>query len=375
MKLSIVVPTRNEVENIGPLLAGIERATRGLPTEVIFVDDSSDRTPVRIQELSHQFSFDVSLVTRPPGRRHGGLGGAVVEGCRTARGHWVCVMDADLQHPPELIPRLLARAEETAADIVLGSRLAKGGSTYGLGLRRSVVSRVLAITTRALFPVRLQGVSDPMTGFFLVRRSGIDLDRLRPDGFKILLEILVRCPTLRVSELPFRFGRRQAGRSKTSLREGVRLLRLLLRLADRHFPRFLVVGESGFIINNLILAILKELAGLHYLVSAVMATQGSTLWNFGLTETWVFPDRGHDRSRLQRLAMFFVLNNAALVLRGPILYVLTGLLGLHYLTSNMISLLTLTVLRYALAGRWIWPTARRARRMLDSYAPEARNPT
>jgi dolichol-phosphate mannosyltransferase len=240
LRLSIVVPTKNEAENIEPLLGRIERVMNGTPIEVVFVDDSSDSTPQRIREAGDKFPFNISLIARSLGCQKGGLGGAVVEGLRAAQGQWVCIMDADLQHPPELIPQLLAQAARTGADVVLGSRMAEGGSTESLGRFRRVISRVLAVISQALFPRRLQNVSDPMSGFFLIRREAVDVGRLRPDGFKILVEILIRFPDLRVSEIGFRFGSRHAGRSKAGLREGFRLFRHFLRLCLTDSQRFFV---------------------------------------------------------------------------------------------------------------------------------------
>jgi dolichol-phosphate mannosyltransferase len=229
-RLSVVVPTRNEADNVAPLIARLECC---LPDgcQVLFVDDSDDDTPERVRRVSAGAAVEVALIARPAGQRDGGLGGAVIEGARAAGGEWLCVMDGDLQHPPELVPVLLARAEQTGADLVLASRLAPGGSVGTLSRSRAALSRALAWTTTRLFSEPLRGVTDPMTGFFVVRRQALRLDRLRPDGFKILLEILVRTPGLRVAEIPFRFESRHAGRSKAGLREMARLARTLARLA------------------------------------------------------------------------------------------------------------------------------------------------
>jgi glycosyltransferase involved in cell wall biosynthesis len=230
-RLSVLVPTRNEADNVEPLLERLERAMPGERCEVIFVDDSDDDTAERVRRGAAGSRLDVVLVARPAGARPGGLGGAVLEGLHAATGDWVCVMDGDLQHPPELVPALLERAESTGSDLVLASRLAPGGSVGSMGPVRAALSRVLAWTTIHLFAGRMRGVSDPLTGFFVVRRASLRPERLHPDGFKILLEILVRTPGLRVAEVPFRFDARHAGRSKAGLREAVRLGRTLARLS------------------------------------------------------------------------------------------------------------------------------------------------
>jgi len=230
--LSILVPTRNEADNVAPLLQRLERCLDGSGerTEVVFIDDSDDDTPDQVRRAAASSSLAVRLVARAPGERAGGLGGAVIAGAREASGEWVCVMDGDLQHPPELVPVLLERAQSQGADLVLASRLAPGGSVGKMSAGRAAISRTLAWTTMRLFPEALTGVTDPMTGFFVVRRGALRLEQLRPDGFKILLEILVRTPGLRVAEIPFRFENRVAGRSKAGVAEMARLLRTLVRL-------------------------------------------------------------------------------------------------------------------------------------------------
>src|SRR5215208_7182247 len=283
-EVSLIIPTRNEAGNIEPLLMRVHQALKGIPTEVVFVDDSTDNTPEVIQKLQEWFPLHITLIARPAERRKNGLGGAVVEGFQVAQGTWVCVMDADLQHPPEMIPRLLHQATKTGSDVVMGSRLAAGGDASSLGFTRNLISNVFAWTTRLTFPQRLRKVTDPLTGFFLTRRAAVNAEDLRPDGFKILLEILVSHPHLTVSEVPIQFGYRNAGESKASVSETVKFFRGLLRLrlaGNTHFVKFLLVGLSGLFVNSLVLWGFAELTAMHYLIAAIVATQASTLWNFG----------------------------------------------------------------------------------------------
>jgi dolichol-phosphate mannosyltransferase len=349
--LSLVAPTKNERGNVAALAARLESVLPTVAMEIIFVDASTDGTDELIEEIAARSARDVVLLRQAPDGRGSGLGGAVVQGLRAARAPWVCVMDADLQHPPELIAELLEEAESRDIDLVVASRYCDEGSARGLGFARAIASRSTTTAARLLFPRRLRGVADPMSGFFLVRRDAIDPDALRPRGFKILLELLIRNPGLRCAEVSFTFGERHAGRSKATVREALRYLSLLARL---RFARFGVVGASGLVVNTLLLALLTDVVGLFYLVSAVIATQGSTLWNFSLTELWVFAGRDHKRARKTRMAMFFLMNNIALLLRGPLLVLLTSGLGIHYVVSNVLSLAVLTIARFALADTWIW---------------------
>ena len=228
-ELSVVVPTRNEAAGIGRFLDALLPALDGIDAEVIVVDDSTDETPEVVERHVHRSSQPIRLRHRAAHERTGGLGGAVKVGFETAQGRFVAVMDADLQHPPAMLPLMLAAASD-GADLVVGSRFTGVGDVGDFGPVRTAVSQGAASLARLFFPRRLLEVSDPMSGLFLVRRDRLVVDELRPHGFKILLELLVRSAPLRVAEVPYTFGERVAGESKASVREGCRYLVHLLRL-------------------------------------------------------------------------------------------------------------------------------------------------
>jgi dolichol-phosphate mannosyltransferase len=229
--LSVVVPTRNERDNVAPLLAALGDALAGLDTELVVVDDSDDGTADEFARCAGRAPFPVRIAVRRPDDARRGLGWAVVRGFGSARGEFVCVMDADLQHPPALARTLLAVARRERADVVIASRYVPGGSATGLGgVRRRLASRGLGLLARLAFPGRVGPVRDPMSGYFLVRRALLDGVALRPVGYKILVEVLVRCRPRRVREVPYRMHPRHAGRTKTGVREGLNVLCHLLRL-------------------------------------------------------------------------------------------------------------------------------------------------
>jgi len=233
--LSVLVPTRNEAKNVDALIDRLSEALEGLSTEVIFVDDSDDSTPevinAAIRDRSPADRLQVSLLHRAPGTRDAGLGGAVVAGLARAQGTWVCVMDGDLQHPPETVLPMLAAAESRDATFVVASRYCDGGDSAGLaGVTRHVLSRAASGAAKTLFWRALRPVSDPMSGFFLFRRDVVDHRTLRPQGFKILMEMAVRTPGLRITEVPYTFGERHAGESKANRREAIAYARHLSRL-------------------------------------------------------------------------------------------------------------------------------------------------
>jgi glycosyltransferase involved in cell wall biosynthesis len=229
--VSVVVPTREEAANVFELhrrVAAVLRAI-GVEWELVYVDDSDDETPRVVRELAHE-SESVRLLHRPPNQRVGGLAGALAIGLCNARGDVVVVMDGDLQHPPETIGRLLPPLLMGEADVSIGSRYIPGGGCEGLGGPwRRTVSVTSKLLSYAVFP-EVRAVSDPGSGLFGLRREVIDGVVLRPEGFKMLLELLVRGSWERAYEFPYAFGGRMYGASKTTMREGTRFLRHVGRL-------------------------------------------------------------------------------------------------------------------------------------------------
>ncbi len=253
--LSIIVPTLNEAENlpllvprIGAAVGGIEFVVAGGYEIIIVDDDSRDRTPAVCAELAK--AYPLRLITRH--NPTAGLSGAVLEGFAAARGDILLVMDADLQHPPESIGALIAPLITGKSDFVLGSRHVAGGTTAGRwGWARRLNSAVATALARP-FAGRM---SDPMSGFFALRRATLDqARRLTPLGYKIGLELMCKCRIQHPVEVPIAFGLRAKGESKLSLKEQFRYLEHLSRLYDFSFPRaspilkfLIVLGASWFV--------------------------------------------------------------------------------------------------------------------------------
>lgn len=233
--VSVVVPTFNEAGSIAELLHRLSLLLDPEYSEVLVVDDSTDDTVREATAEAERLPHVIRIIHRP--HPDGGLSGAVIAGMRLAARRWVVVMDGDLQHPPEAVPRLVATGRERDAGIVLGSRYCAGGRSSGLdGRFRHAVSSTSTVAARLLFPRRLHGCTDPMSGFFAVRLDALDLDALHPRGFKILLEVLVR-HRLALAEVPYDFGTRHGGVSKASLANGTAYLRQLVALRFAHAPR------------------------------------------------------------------------------------------------------------------------------------------
>lgn len=345
--LSLVIPTFNEQDNVEALVSQLEVALGALDAELIFVDDSTDDTPQRIRDVAGATTLPIRLLHRDV--PIGGLSGAVVAGLRAATGTWAVVMDGDLQHPPTVVPELV-RAQSDC-DVVVASRYVPGGGAGGLSSAlRHGISRGSTVLVRALFPRRLRECTDPMSGFYAVRLAALDLDALRPQGYKILLETLVRTP-LRVREVPFTFGSRVAGQSKAGVREGMAFLRQLLALRVPAPVVFALVGASGIVPNLAVVAALPQL-GVSVVVASAVAIQVALAWNFVGTELLVFRDRRVGQL-WHRAARFWAVGNVDL-LRLPFVALLVHAIGMGGVSANAITLAAAFLIRYQLTSRLVY---------------------
>lgn len=229
--VSLIIPTRNEEENLPALIQKLSEVLEGKSCEVILVDDSDDATAQVATWLAIESGLNLSVIHREGDARQGGLSTAVLAGIAAAHGEYVCIMDADLQHPPQLIGLMLEAAADRDVDIVIASRYVEGGSDAGLsGRARRMISLLSKRLVKTAFRSRLRTVSDPLSGFFLARRSLLDETALRPIGFKILLDILVRSDWQVAKDVPLQFERRAAGSSKATLKQGRDFLSHVARL-------------------------------------------------------------------------------------------------------------------------------------------------
>lgn len=231
--LSLVIPTRNEADNVERVITSICSVLPGDDKELIFVDDSDDDTPATLQRLLNQADCPGLVLQRANGHRAGGLSTAVCRGFATSSGDYVCTMDADLQHPASAVPMLLEAVEQTGADIVVGSRYLDGGGVAGFdGRSRKLISNLARAAAHRTLPCS-RVTSDPLSGFFLVNRRVFEGVELRPVGYKILLEIIVRGRWKSLADVPYAFHSRNAGMSKATLREGLRFVRHLALLGPQ----------------------------------------------------------------------------------------------------------------------------------------------
>jgi dolichol-phosphate mannosyltransferase len=292
-ELSIIVPTYCEAENIVPLIGALSAALHGVDWEVIFVDDDSpDRTADIIRALGQRDSCIRGI--RRVGRR--GLAGASIEGMLSSSAEVVAVMDCDLQHDETALPKMLAQIRN-GADLVVATRY-RGGGTAGGGLS-AWRQRASKAATRLTHGLLKTDVSDPMSGFFMIRRQGLDniAPRLSTDGFKILLDILASRPAgLKIAEVPYAFRPRQNGQSKLSERIIVEFLSLLAAKALGNWisPRFVLfslVGASGVAIHLMALNLVPAITAISFNGAQIAASYIAMTWNFYLNNAMTYRDR------------------------------------------------------------------------------------
>ncbi len=377
MQLTVIVPTFNEAPNVAELVRRTAEATRGIDAEILFVDDSTDDTPDVVREVAASAALPVRLIHRE--HATGGLGGAVVEGIKAAASDICIVMDGDLQHPPEDIPALLHRHRHGDVDLVVASRYVGGGESAGLADQtRVLVSRGSTMVTKAMFPIRLKDVSDPMTGFFLLDRRAVDLEGLKPRGFKILLEVLARKP-LRVAEVPFRFGHRFAGESKASFRQGMHFLTQLTALRFGKMSLFAIIGGLGALANLAIMYALTH-SGMNYVVAAIIAAEVTIVGNFLLQERFVFQDmRGEASGVWSRFVKSFGFNNAEAVIRIPVIALLVQTWHISSVIAAAMTLLVAFFVRFLFHSLVVYAPRRlgepsRARQLVDELDRQALSP-
>jgi dolichol-phosphate mannosyltransferase len=293
LRLSVVIPTFRERGNVAELVMRLDRTLGPTGWEAIFVDDDSpDGTAEAVKEIAAADSRIRCL--RRVGRR--GLAGACIEGILSSSAPYVAVMDADLQHDERILPRMLARLEAGSADLVVGSRYTGAGDASVFSESRGFISRLATHLTRRLLGTDL---TDPMSGFFMLRRDRFDpiAGRLTPAGFKILLDIAtVAKGHLRVAEESYVFAARTEGESKFNAQVGLEFLGLLLAkltggFLDPRFIFFAFVGSIGLAVH---LGVLKLALLAHaepFGVAQAIATFVAMTSNFFLNNELTYRDR------------------------------------------------------------------------------------
>jgi len=372
--LSVIVPTYNERDNIRALLARTLAAFGKLegPAELLVVDDDSpDGTAEEALAAAKDLGAAdrVRVVVRTEDR---GLARAVMAGFGEARGEVLAVMDADLSHPPELLPGLFAPIHHGEAELTVASRRVPGGGVENWPLRRRFASWFAGALARPLVPVR-----DTTSGYFMVKRECIEGVEFRPLGYKIGLEVFARAKCASVKEVPFTFTDRRAGASKLT---GWVCLAYLVQLAGLYracFPRlvgyvmFSLVGSLGMMVDAAIFSIAYWYAGL----AALGAESGSFLaqtcsflvaatFNFALNRAWTFRERG----ARARLGVFVLVCTGGYLLRTPVIWALVRV-GAPELAALFAGIFLASFWNFLASRRWAFPEGGTAKTPRPSEAP------
>jgi dolichol-phosphate mannosyltransferase len=406
MDLSVIVPTYNESENILHLLESIRgKIPPYLSAEIIVVDDNSpDRTgdiaegysrtldngsrcsrnmdPTFYGTMMHEnndaqgsgaTNFSISVIHRHEKR---GLVSAIMEGIKSSKGQYILVMDADLSHSPDVIPKMVEELSRPDTDIVVASRYIRGGSIIGWPFKRRLISK--GAINIARYGLRLdKHVTDPMSGFFALKRHIIDNVKIDSAGYKILLEILVKSNDARVKEIPYTFTNRLAGHSKldnaviwdyvkavyslyrygrksgkaTSWLTRVKKDRTVLFLSKA--GRFYTVGASGLLINYLVSVLLFNSSGANmgYIQATIGGIVVSNISNFLLNKAWTFEDRDFTpRKTLRQYGLFAAITSGGAGIQLGILHALIQS-GFSYEISLIIAVSMASVSNFLLNKR------------------------
>ncbi len=291
-QLSVVIPTFKERDNVAELLCRLDTALAGVRWEAIFVDDNSpDGTAAAVKALAAQDRRVRCL--RRVGRR--GLAGACIEGMLSSSAPVVAVIDADLQHDERVLPQMLGTILDNDIDLVAATRYGAGGSAAAFGEGRGAISRIATKLARRVLGTSL---SDPMSGFFMMRRDRFDeiADRLSPAGFKILLDIVTAADGLRIAEQPYAFGERHSGESKFNAQVGLEFLGLLVAklsggYLDPRFIFFAIVGTIGLAVHLIALRIGLSTGLLSFRAAQSIAAYVAMTSNFLLNNSLTYRDR------------------------------------------------------------------------------------
>ncbi len=355
MKLSLIIPTYNEKENIPFLISKISKEFKKskIPGEIIVIDDNSpDGTGKILDYLKKKYHF-LKVMHR---KNKFGLSSAVLEGIRISKGQTIAVMDADFSHPIDKLPVMYKLIKSNQADLVIGSRYIPGGKIFGWEIYRKAQSKFATLLARTFTYIK-----DPMSGFFMIKKSLLRELDLNPKGFKLLLEILIKTKSVRIKEIPITFVNRSKGKSKASIKE---IIYYLINLTGylkykknviTEFFKFAFVGLIGTIINLIILYSLTEFLGIYYIISAIFAFIIAATNNFILNKTWTFNEKISYKT-LDKYSQFFSVSLVALLINISFLYILTEFLGIHYLISQVIAIgLALSI---NFLGNKIWTFSR-----------------
>jgi dolichol-phosphate mannosyltransferase len=375
VRFSLVIPTYNEGKNIRAIVSILSNLLDPvLPGnyELIVVDDNS---PDGTWEIAQRLMAEYPQLRVMRRTAEKGLSTAVVRGWQAANGEVLGVIDGDLQHPPEVLLKLLA-AMDDGADLAVASRHIEGGGVSSWSVVRRFLSRGAQLLGLVILPQVVGRVSDPMSGYFMVQRQAIAGAALSPVGYKILIEVLGRGEIKQIAEVGYVFQERREGESKVTWKQYVDYIKHLLglrvsrgrigRIRQKiNFPigrfiRFGAVGFSGVFVDMAVLYLLHDPSGLGWGLtrSKAIAAEAAIINNFFWNDAWTFGDMSRQqrgwRKRLKRLLKFNVVCLLGLVLNILLLNILYNTLHVHYQVANILAIAIVTFWNFWINLKLSW---------------------
>jgi dolichol-phosphate mannosyltransferase len=338
--VSIIIPTLNEKENINELVKRINESLNNIKYEIIFVDDGSkDGTIEEIEKVIKEYK-NIKLIERGYKK---GLSSAFLDGLKYSNGKYVILMDADLQHPPELLRKMYEKALE-GYDLVIASRYIKGGKIENWNIIREIISKTAIIIAYIFLPETLK-VKDPLSGYFLIKKDLLNNFNISdPFSYKVLLDILVKVNYNKLIEIPYTFRERKYGKSKLGKKVIFSYLKQVLLLFNiSQFIKFYLVGLSGIFINLLSLYLL--ISYLPFYISSFLAILISIIWNFILNDLFVFKIK--KRKLWERFLLFLggrsLLSKPAQYLFALLFYYV---FRMEYLISQLLAIFIASIINW-----------------------------
>ena len=363
--ITVIIPTFNEAENIENITGTISGilADKGINTEILVVDDNSSDGTIDIVTRLQEEIPGLNLIVRTEDH---GLSQSVAEGFENAQADIIQVIDADFSHPPDLIPDFYNSIKEDNFDVIIGSRYMKGGDIKNWPLKRRIISLGATAFGRILFPE----ITDPVSGFFAVKKNVIANARMKPRGYKILMEVLGKGSWEKVKEIPFTFKDREEGESKLKLST---MADYLLQCTDigiyalknhetyawkewKKIIKFGLVGASGIVVNTGILYGLTEYLGIYYMISSLFAVETAIITNFILNDTWTFDgsNKSHMGKRWKRFISFQMISVCGVAINMAVLFALTEFAGIYYLISNIAGIIIAFIWNFLVNRHVTW---------------------
>lgn len=362
IRLSLVIPTYKESKNVQGIVEQLTQlldATIPRQYELILVDDDSPDLTWKIA-LDLTPNYPQLKVMRREEER--GLSTAVIRGWQAARGEILGVIDADLQHPPETLLELLEEMHK-GADLAVASRHIEGGGVSDWSVIRRFLSRGAQILGLIILPGVIGRVSDPMSGYFMVRREAIAGKTLDPIGYKILIEVLGRGQIRWVGEVGYVFQERLEGESKVTGKQYIEYLQHLIRLRLTRWPlmrflRFGVVGFSGVFVDMGVFYFLRTVLGLALTRSAILSSEVAILNNFLWNDLWTFGDISRQQKgfgkKVKRFLKFNLVCLSGLILNVLIVNLLFNLFSINEYVAKLIAIAAVTLWNFWLNLKLSW---------------------